>query len=175
MFTDFRHRRLWPCLLLLLLLIGCASHPVVERSQADLIEQLCALDHSVDMREAEAAAETACSRSRQLAEEYRVVGSPLFHNLLINVGLRKRGLCYQWADDLTAALETLDMRTLELHRGIAHLGSLREHSSVVVTAPGQPFKEGILLDAWRYSGNLYWGPVASDKYPWKRVELKNIP
>ncbi|HOC52079.1 MAG TPA: hypothetical protein PKI07_13410, partial [Verrucomicrobiota bacterium] len=42
----------------------------------------------------------------------------------------------------------------------------REHSSVVLTAPGQPFEQGIVLDAWRRSGRLYWSGVKEDKYPW---------
>ena len=167
-------RRLWLCLLPALL-AGCASRPPFAQSQAGLVEELCALGPAVDMREAEAAAETSCTRPQELAQKYRIVGSPLFHNLMINIGLRKRGLCYQWADDLTVALDALNLQTLELHRGVAHLGSMREHSSVVITTPGQPFDQGIVLDAWRYSGQLYYGAVATDKYPWKRVELRNIP
>ena len=91
--------------------------------------------------------------------------------MFINAGLHSRGLCYQWADDLTAKLMTLHLRTLELHRGVAHLGTKHEHSCVVLTAPGQSFANGIALDAWRYSGRLNWSPVTTDKYAWQEVEL----
>ena len=42
-----------------------------------------------------------------------------------------------------------------------------EHNVIVVTAKGQPFAQGILLDNWRYGGNLVYGPVAADpNYRW---------
>jgi hypothetical protein len=87
--------------------------------------------------------------------------------------MRKRGLCFQWADDLSAKLQSLQLRTLQLHRGVARLETRREHSSVVLTPSGQPFDQGIVLDAWRHSGRLYWGGVKQDRYPW--IEVQVIP
>jgi hypothetical protein len=64
-------------------------------------------------------------------------------------------------------LQALGLRTFELHWGVAHKGSeLREHNSVVITALRQPFEEGLVLDPWRNSGDLYWAVVATDSYPW---------
>jgi hypothetical protein len=117
------------------------------------------------------AAETAQTYSLDLARQYRVVRPAIFHNVLVNLGVRKRGLCFQWADDLTAKLQSLNLRTLQLHRGVARLDTRREHSSVVLTAPGQAFDEGVVLDAWRHSGRLFWGDVRQDHYPWKEVEV----
>jgi len=31
-----------------------------------------------------------------------------------------------------------------------------------VTAKGQPFKRGTMLECWRHLGHLYFGPIASD-------------
>jgi hypothetical protein len=107
----------------------------------------------------------------ELAREYRVVHPAIFHNVLVNIGVRKRGLCFQWADDLSAKLESLHLRTLRLRRGVARLDTRREHSSVVLTAPGQAFDRGIVLDAWRHSGRLFWSGVKEDKYPWIEVEV----
>ncbi len=117
------------------------------------------------------AAVTAQTYSLDLARQYRVVRPAIFHNVLVNLGVRKRGLCFQWADDLTAKLQSLNLRTLQLHRGVARLDTRREHSSVVLTSPGQPFDEGVVLDAWRHSGRIFWGDVKRDHYPWKEVEL----
>jgi hypothetical protein len=51
---------------------------------------------------------------------------------------------------------------------VAYRGSeLREHNCVVITAEGQDFFRGIVLDPWRNSGNLYWARVTADSYPWK--------
>ena len=155
----------------LLLLAGCASLGHRERSPADLAERLRELGPSVDTREAALTAETACSYSLELARQYRVVRPALFHNVLVNIGVRQRGLCFQWADDLSTKLETLHLRTLSSRRGVARLETRREHSSVVLTAPGQPFEQGIVLDAWRRSGRLYWSGVKEDKYPWIEVKV----
>jgi hypothetical protein len=87
------------------------------------------------------------------------------------VWLRDRGLCFQWADDLSAKLDCLHLRTLKVRRGAARLETRREHSSVVLTAPGQAFDQGIVLDSWRHSGRLHWCGVREDKYPWIEVEV----
>ena len=121
--------------------------------------------------EATLAAETACSYSLELARQYHAVRPAIWGNVLVNFGLRKRGLCYQWADDLSAKLESLHLRTLKVRRGVARLETRREHSSVVLTAPGQAFDRGIVLDAWRHSGRLFWCPVKEDRYPWTEVEV----
>ncbi len=152
-------------------LAGCASPRAAGSSAANLAECLRDLSPAVAPAEATRAAETAHSYSLQLAKEYHVVHPAILHNVLVNLGLRKRGLCFQWADDLSAKLQSLQLHTLQLHRGVARLETRREHSSVVLTAPGQPFDEGIVLDAWRHSGRLYWGGVKQDRYPWIEVEV----
>jgi hypothetical protein len=46
-------------------------------------------------------------------------------------------------------------------------GNLGEHNAVVVTAKGQPFSEGIVLDAWRDSSDLFFTKVEEDReYFW---------
>ena len=89
-------------------------------------------------------------------------GTPIFNNFLIYHGLRKRGYCYQWSEDLLIALDKLKLTSLELHWGDHDRGTWRENNCVVVTANGQPFKRGIMLECWRHLGHLYFGPVASD-------------
>ncbi len=66
-------------------------------------------------------------------------------------------------------LQALRLTTLELHWAEARPGTLREHNCVVVTARGQPFAQGIVLDGWRNSGRLFWSPVVLDHhYPWRK-------
>lgn len=155
----------------LMCLAGCATSKPAQVSATALAERLRDLGPKVAPAEAELAAVTAQTYSLDLARQYRVVRPAIFHNVLVNLGVRKRGLCFQWADDLTAKLQSLNLRTLQLHRGVARLDTRREHSSVVLTAPGQEFSEGVVLDAWRHSGRLFWGDVKQDHYPWKEVEL----
>jgi hypothetical protein len=162
-------------LVCLLFATGCATVRLTEdeahRRSAALADALRCLSPQVDGVEADRAADAAVRYPLELAHAYHATPPAFFNNVLINVGLHPRGLCFQWADDLTAKLMTLHLRTLELHRGVARLGTKREHSCVVLTAPAQPFAEGIALDAWRRCGRLKWATVAADKYPWQEVVL----
>ena len=154
---------------------GCATANVPEAKlqteSAALAGELHGLSPGVDAAEAALAADAAVRYPLQLAREWHATPPAIFNNMLINSGVHPRGLCFQWADALTAKLMSLDLRTLELHRGVARLGTRREHSCVVLTAPGQSFTNGIALDAWRHCGRLNWSPVTTDKYAWQEVAL----
>ena len=134
---------------------------------AKLHERLLALSPTVRSDEAKRVAIIAHEASQRLGREYRVAGPAHFHNFLVNAGLKKRGLCHHWARDLGGQLAGLKLRSLVLRWGIARGGTLREHNAVVVTARGQPFERGIVLDPWRHSGRLFFGEVVSDRYPWR--------
>lgn len=158
-------------------LAGCAhSSSGTARQGADagaLKTHLATLAPTVRQDEAGRVAFRAYDYSLQLAREYRVVRPAALHNILVNIGVRQRGLCYEWAEDLLAELQALDPVSLQLRWGVARAGTFREHNCVVVTARNQPFDQGVVLDAWRRSGRLVWRPVAADKYPW--VEVESIP
>jgi hypothetical protein len=159
-----------------LLVAGCAGTTAALRSDEARLSarigalegRLNALGPGIDRAEARRAARTAVMVSLHLADDYRVTSPARWHNLMIRMGFRDRGLCYHWTEDLMRHLLTLELKTLDLHWGVAHRGSdLREHNSVVVTAPGQPFRSGLVLDPWRDSGDLFWARVAEDSYPWE--------
>jgi hypothetical protein len=141
------------------------------RAAQVLRDRIAALSPSVRADEAQRLAQCAYATAGQLRHDYGIIGPPLFHNFLVNLGIRKRGLCFQWAEDLLVRLDTLKLRTLDLHWAEARAGSWREHNCVVVTAKGQPFRQGIILDCWRHSGHLFWSPLATDHYPW--IEDRN--
>lgn len=142
------------------------QHPAREVSSRELATALIGLSPRVSRQEAAQLADRAYRASSELAADYRVVGPALFQNFLVNIGARKRGLCFQWTEDLTRRLQALRVKTLQLHWGEARAGTWREHNCVVVTARGQRFDEGVVLDAWRYSGRLFWSPVRADHYAW---------
>ena len=140
-----------------------ADEPTVQALTADLYK----LDRSVDLHEARAFADLALNHSLDLADSYGVVRPAVLHNVLVNLKFRERGLCFQWADDLQSKLEQNGMRTLRLYRVVARINTTHEHNAVVVAALGQRMREGIILDAWRHGGRLYWKPVTEDtRYPW---------
>ena len=64
-------------------------------------------------------------------------------------------------------LNALKLQTLDLHWAESYAGTPAEHNVIVVTAKGQPFEKGILLDNWRYEGSLIYGRVTTDpEYRW---------
>ena len=90
----------------------------------------------------------------------------IFNNFLVYHGWRKRGYCFQWTEDLLLALDTLKLKTLELHWGDAYRDTWRENNCLVVTAKGQPFDRGMILECWRHFGHLRWNLVSSDQDPY---------
>jgi len=127
-----------------------------------LADQLAALSPRVNRDEATLLAQCAYATVSKLRRQYRMFGTPIFNNFLIYHGLRKRGYCYQWSEDLLVALDKLRLTSLELHWGEYDPRTWRENNCIVVTAKGQPFQRGIMLECWRHLGHLYCGPVASD-------------
>src|SRR6266481_7548459 len=128
-----------------------------------LANELAALSRRVDPNEAKLLAECAYATVARLRQKYRMFGTPIFNNFLVYHGLKKRGYCYQWTEDLLLALDTLKLKTLELHWGEAHAGTWMENNCVVVTAKAQPFDRGMILDCWRHFGHLRWNLVPSDE------------
>ena len=158
-------------LLAAIALSGCVtSSPdrfASQQESAALRDRFLALGDGVAPQEAARLAEAAVQKSVALAQEYRAVRPAWLHNYLVNYRLRERGLCYDWANDLFATLHELQVTSLELHLAVARMDTPREHNALIVTAQGQPFSDGLVLDAWRRSGHLWSGPVRTDKYPWQ--------
>ena len=183
MFVAVRSIRsgLW-LLVLGLVATGCAHSPshsgqkmAAGEGAVGLEEHLAALSFTVRRDEARMVATNAYELARKLASDYRVVRPAIWHNFLVNSGLKKRGLCYHWAEDLLAPLEAFRLSTLEVRWAIARAGTVREHNALVVTARGQAFADGIVLDGWRRSGRLVWLPVKADHYPWLEADSTTDP
>jgi hypothetical protein len=130
---------------------------------AALSEQLAALSRRVDPNEAKLLSDCAYGTVARLRQEYRMFGTPIFNNFLVYHGLKKRGYCYHWSADLLVALDALKLKTLQLHWGEAYAGTYRENNCIVVTATGQPFDHGMILECWRHFGHLRWNLVLSDQ------------
>lgn len=183
-------RRLFlvPAIAALTLAAACGPAPVTEVTSADqrevmatsgvaeqtkiaeLTKAIAALGPDVDPAEAARVARIAVEYPLfTLAPRYGIVDPPLIHNMKVNMGIKPRGLCKDWADDMEARLKQENLQTLGLHRAIANADNLRiEHSTVIVSARGDPMKSGIVLDPWREGGGvLVWNKVLDDpKYDW---------
>ncbi|MGB9475220.1 MAG: hypothetical protein WCE87_09150 [Candidatus Udaeobacter sp.] len=132
------------------------------RNAEKLAGELASLSPRVNGDEAKLLADCAFVTVSKLRREYRMFGTPIFNNFLIYHGLRKRGYCYQWSEDLLLALDKLNLKSLEVHWGEYDPNTWRENNCLVITAKGQSFNRGIMLECWRHLGHLYFGPIASD-------------
>jgi len=138
--------------------------PAKDTTKAEeLANHLAALSRRVDPNEARLLSECAYVTVAQLRQEYRMFGTPIFNNFLVYHGWRKRGYCYQWTEDLLLALDKLKLKTLELHWGDTYRDTWRENNCLVVTAKGQAFDRGMILECWRHFGHLRWNLVPSDQ------------
>jgi len=151
------------------------SDPKIEKKILSLYKVLHSLSSKVDEEEAKVFSRTAVLYSSYLAEEYELVSPPNMHNFLITIGFRERGLCYHWTNDLIAYLSKHKLKSFDLYRAVYEQGKLNEHNSIVVTATGQPFSEGIILDAWRNSSDLYFKKLSEDRdYIWKQNQKYKV-
>jgi hypothetical protein len=112
-------------------------------------------------------AQTIVATTDELAMTYRVQPPALWHNFLVNLGVRERGLCCHWTQDLLKEINALQLAKYHAAWGVSRYGTWREHNSVVITAAGKAFETGIVMDPWRHAGELYWIHVATDTYRWQ--------
>lgn len=155
-----------------LLLAGCASlseNPEARRLRAtQLAAQLAQLAPQATAAETREFATAAVERSAELRGQYGLRLNHNLHNVLVYWGLKERGFCWHWQHDLAAALGRTARQHLELHWVVANPGSLwHEHHALAVTPTGGAWADGIILDAWRREGVLWFGPVKTDAYPWR--------
>lgn len=153
-------------------LAGCGAPPPPpeESDVTRLAAAILDLGPQVDPEEAARAARISYEHSHRLALEYEITDPPIVHNTKVNMGLKPRGLCWHWARDMEDRLKLENFQTLDLHRAVANADNAfrLEHSTAVISAKGDSFREGIVLDPWRKGGRLTWAPVAWDKdYTWE--------
>ena len=142
---------------------------------AALAAAIQSLSPKVDAKEALRAAQVTYEYTYQLSKEYEITDGPLVHNSKVNMGLRPRGLCWHWAQDIEQRLNREAFKTLEMHRAVANSFNIRlEHSTAIISLKGEDFQSGIVLDPWRKGGVLFWAPTLEDKrYTWIDRDVVN--
>lgn len=170
-----------------MLLSGCAVHfdnvvvtssgraqlaemdPKMDRNIRELAGALLSLGPYISRDEAMDLAYDSYVYPMKLANEWGLTWPPMYHNTLRNAKLRPKGLCVDWADAMITMARRKNMKTMDIYWGVSNRGDpWREHSTLIVTAKGQPFDTGIILDPWRNSGKLYWlHHIEDPAYKWK--------
>ncbi len=158
--------------ILLLFLVGCSvkiptPQENLQKIQA-LTEMLLNTSKHIDKTEAEDLARSSVYYAQRLARNYNVISPPLWQNTLVNLGLKERGLCYEWANDLWVYLKSKKYKSLKLYYIGSDIGSYFEHNALSISAKELDVNTSIVLDAWRNSGDLYFIEIEKDKkYSWK--------
>lgn len=143
--------------------------PATALDIAELAREIRAMSETVDPEEAERAARIAYQHTRELAIQYEIVDPPLIHNTKVNMGLKPRGLCWHWAEDMEKRLNAENFETLVMYRAIANADNewRIDHSTAIIAAKDEGLFDGIVLDPWREGGTLFWDQVLEDtRYVW---------
>ena len=153
------------------LLVGCVvTEPSVSETKINQLSTLLQdLDRHIPQEEARHLSQDIFHETQKLIKEFGLTSPPVFHNVLVNVGLREKGLCYHWSDALYVHLSKKKYASFEFHLMGANIGEYwSEHNVLVVLVKGGNVEEGIIIDPWRDSGKLYFSKVSEDTiYQWK--------
>jgi hypothetical protein len=129
----------------------------VDQSKVrEVTNQLVALPGAGEAtrRDAEKIASVAVRESREQAARYEVAMPGWWHNMMVNSGIKERGLCWQWMEDIYPRLRALDTPSFNIVCGVRDAGTRREHHCVVAVPTGRPFDDGLVLDPWVKGGEL---------------------
>ena len=169
-------RRLWISILLGVVLqsAACQSpghHDAGDMGIAATGSRLLALHPAPPQPEvaleARRLATVAEHTARQLAGSYGVRWPAWLHNCLVNTGVKQRGLCWQYMEDMFACLAAEHPVHYDLHCAVRDDGDLfLEHNCVVITAAGKDFTTGLVLDPWRSPGRLLVFRARGEGKPW---------
>lgn len=117
-------------------------------------------------REAQVIAEQIVTTTRTVSEQYGMVGSPLFNNFLVHLGVKHAGFCYHWTATLAKALKHLPWEYFSRQWGVANLAEVTENNALIILPRGGALTEGLVYDPWRGAGTPYWRSVKDDHYHW---------
>ncbi len=98
-------------------LVGCAVTPpsVSQTKVTELSLLLQSLDSSIPKSEAMRLSQDIFHETQKLTKEFEMTSPPQFHNFLVTVGVREKGLCYHWSDALYVYLSGRGYTSFEFH------------------------------------------------------------
>ncbi len=132
------------------------------------------MDKTIHIDEAFEFSDKILKYTSSLEDKYELESPPLYHNFLVNIGLKNRGLCWHFAKDMLIFTLDQDFKQFDYYIVGANIDNYwDEHNAIVITCRGCSYKKGIVLDAWRNSGNLYYSKIEDDyEYKWTKRGTK---
>ncbi len=150
--------------------VACSSPSVPSQSSVvQLAEELQSLRRDIPASEAMQLSEELFFEIKKLRQKFKPLSEPHFNNFMINVGLKKEGLCYEWSDALYVHFINTDYLHFTFHLLVSDQGKyFSEHNVLVVAARGKNVLDGVIIDPWREPGSVYFVKVKNDHgYTWK--------
>ncbi len=173
------HRHFFRFFFLGFLLLGCSVKPIQAPSkQIDKLATLIyGLDSHVPRQESFYLSRDIFQKTKSLTKEFELTSPPIWHNFLVNIGMRKKGLCFDWSDALYLYLNKRNYPHYAFHLVGANIGEyFSEHNALVIIPKGGKIEKGIIIDPWRNSGKLYFSKVKDDKaYVWSHRTDRGCP
>ena len=147
-------------------MVNAPSVPQTKMRELSLLFH--SMDSTIPQSETMQLSKDIFHKTEQLTEEFEMTYPPQFHNFLVTMGVRKKGLCYHWSDALYAYLTPKKYTSFEFHLVGANIGEyFYEHNALVVVVKGGKVEEGVIIDPWRDSGELYFSKLKHDsEYRW---------
>ncbi len=114
----------------------------------------------------------------RLTQKFQPFFEPHINNFFINIGIKDKGLCYQWSDELYRYFSHKKYKYFTFHILVANKGDyFFEHNVLVITSKKGRIMDGIIIDPWRDSKNLYISTVKNDnayKWSWRQKREKYL-
>lgn len=105
----------------------------------------------------------------RLKKHYHMVGIPIFHNMLVNMGAKDRGQCKHWAEDILKFLKPIPRSYFYIAWGEANPQKFNEHNVAVLYPKHTSFDQGMMIDPWRTAGDPLPLRLKKDKhYKWQQ-------
>ncbi|PTB83469.1 hypothetical protein C9926_02760 [Sulfurovum lithotrophicum] len=152
------------------LVVGCVEHtPTIKEERIIKLSKLLhTLSSNTTEKETLQLSRDIFTKTQQLTKAFEMSSPPQYHNFLVNIGMKEKGLCYHWSDALYLHFMKSNYPSFEFHLLGANIGKYwTEHNSLVIVGKGKPIQSGIIIDPWRNGGELYFSKVKNDHdYLW---------
>jgi hypothetical protein len=134
--------------------VGCTKEPIFVEQDEFLSQKLISIDDSISKKQASKISYKILQVSKNIQDEFNPVSYPWINNTLVNLGIKEKGLCWEWRDELYSRLYG-KIEPLQMQKVVANKGKLSEHNAIVLLSKSNDIQNSILIDLWRFSGIPY--------------------